>query len=263
MRALLAAAGLAAAALAVAGCGGSDKSTTPAIDVRGDEYAYVLPDRIEGGVVAMRFTNTGKELHEYALGRLADPGAAAELRDAIAKNDRDRFMELVDDVGGVPALSPGEEVSITRELDPGTYVLLCFVPAPDGMPHVAKGMLRTFEVEGRSEAGLPQADAVIVAQDKSFEIPKLEAGEQTIELRNEAASPREFYLLAPKGGASIADVERWGEGGFKGKPVATFFGAMQSIPPKTSVYLGIDLEAGARYVLFDEDLREAEFTVAG
>lgn len=261
MRASFAAAGLAAAALAVAGCGGSDESAAPVIEVRGDEYSYVLPDRIQGGVVTMRFTNTGKELHEYALGKLADPAAAGELREAIAKQDRDRFMELVDDVGGVPALSPGKEVSITRELDPGTYILLCFVPSPDGMPHVAKGMLRTFDVEGRSDARLPDADAVIAARDKSFEIPKLEAGEQTIELRNDAASPREFYLLAPKDGATIADVERWGEGGFKGEPVATFFGAMQSIPPKTSVYLGIDLKADTRYVLFDEELREAEFRV--
>lgn len=251
----------AALALVAAGCGGSEDAAPPVIDVQGDEYSYVLPQRIEGGAVTMRFTNTGEELHEYALGKLKRAGDVAELREAIAKQDRDRFVELVDDVGGVPTLSPGEEVSITRKLDAGTYVLLCFVPSPDGMPHVVKGMLRTFDVRGESGAELPEADAVIVARERRFEIPELSAGAQTIELRNAAAQPREFYLLAPEAGKSLADVERWGEGGFKGKPVATFYGAMQAIPAKSSVYLGIELEAGKRYVLFDEELREAEFTV--
>lgn len=56
-------------------------------------------------------------------------------------------------------------------------------------------------------------------------------------------------------------MEQWGEGGFKGEPLATFLGAMQSIPSGTSVYLTVDLKAGERYVLFDEELSETEFTV--
>jgi len=87
---------------------------------------------------------------------------------------------------GVPTLSQGEEVTIARELEPGTYALLCFVPAPDGRPHIAHGMVRTFDVGEGVAAELPDADAVISATDDSFEIPELEAGEQTLELRNDA-----------------------------------------------------------------------------
>ena len=39
------------------------------VEVRGDEYAYVMPEHIEGGVVTLEFSNTGKELHEYSLDR--------------------------------------------------------------------------------------------------------------------------------------------------------------------------------------------------
>lgn len=248
-------------AVAVAGCGGSDEAAPPIVEVRGDEYAYVLPQSIEGGAVTMRFTNTGEELHEYALGKLTRPDAVDDLREAIAKQDSGRFGELVDDVGGVPTLSPGEEVSITRELEPGTYVLLCFVPSPDGTPHVAKGMLRTFDVKGDSGAELPEADAAIVARNDSFEIPELPAGEQTLELRNDSSEPREFYLYSPEPGVTLKQVEAWGEGGFKGEPLAVLLGAMQSIPPGASVYLTVDLEAGRRYVFFDEKLSETEFSV--
>ena len=36
---------------------------------------------------------------------------------------------------------------------------------------------------------------------------------------------------------------------------------MQSISPNTSVFLGVDLKAGTRYILFDEELKEKEFRV--
>lgn len=249
--------------LAAAGCGGSEDAAAPVVDVRGDEYAYVMPDRIDGGVVEMSFSNTGKELHEYALARLDDGKTAADVRAYLAdpKTAESGPPEWIEDIGGVPTLSQGEQVSITRELRPGTYVMLCFVPAPDGRPHIAHGMVRTFDVGERSDAKLPEPDAVITATDDAFEVPRLEAGRQTIELRNGSTRPREFYLLAPNPGKSLADVERWGEGGFKGAPVATFLGAMQSIPPKTSVFLGVDLKAGTRYLLFDEELKEKEFRV--
>ena len=121
--------------------------------------------------------------------------------------------------------------------------------------------MRTFDVGEPSDAKLPEPDAVITATDTAFEVPPLESGRQTIELRNGSTKPREFYLLAPRPGTSLAEVEKWGEGGFKGEPVATFLGAMQSIPAKTSVFLGVDLKAGTRYLLFDEDLKEQEFSV--
>jgi len=251
------------AIVALAGCGGSDETAPPVVEVRGDEYAYVMPEKIGGGVVTMRFTNTGEELHEYALARLDDGKTAADIEAFLAapKSLEGGPPEWIDDVGGVPTLSQDEEVSITRELEQGTYVMLCFVPAPDGRPHIAHGMVKTFEVDGAGATALPEPDAVVTATDESFEIPDLEAGTQTLELRKGAASPREFYLYSPNEDVTLAQVEEWGEGGFRGEPLATFLGAMQSIPPGSSVYLTVDLQAGKRYVFFDEELAEAEFSV--
>jgi len=251
------------AGLAFAGCGGADEAAPTVVDVRGDEYAFVMPDQIDGGVVAMRFTNTGEELHEYALARLDEGRTRADVDAFLADPGalEGGPPEWIEDVGGVPTLSQGEEVTIARELEPGTYALLCFVPAPDGRPHIAHGMVRTFEVGEGGAAELPDADAVIKATDDSFEIPELEAGEQTLELRNEAAVPREFYLYSPNPGVTLAEVEEWGEGGFEGEPLATFLGAMQSIPPGASVFLTVDLKAGERYVFFDEELAKTEFSV--
>ena len=40
------------------------------------------------------------------------------------------------------ALGPGQRAWITIEPgEPGEYVLVCFVPGRDGIPHVMKGMV--------------------------------------------------------------------------------------------------------------------------
>jgi hypothetical protein len=44
--------------------------------------------------------------------------------------------------GGPNPREIGDTSSSTVALEPGNYALLCFVPGPDGIPHVAKGMVR-------------------------------------------------------------------------------------------------------------------------
>ena len=36
---------------------------------------------------------------------------------------------------------------MTMNLEAGTYVLICFIPNPEGVPHIALGMAREFTVE--------------------------------------------------------------------------------------------------------------------
>jgi hypothetical protein len=58
---------LAPLVMLLAACGGGGNGGTETVRVEGTEYAYVTPASIEGGVVAMEFANTGKELHEFAM----------------------------------------------------------------------------------------------------------------------------------------------------------------------------------------------------
>ena len=246
------AAGLSAVvvALALAGCGGGGDEGAEPVDVQGDEYAFVMPDEAEGGVVRFNISNTGEELHEYALGRL-DEGKTLDDVKAALESGEDDPPEWFVDVGGVPLLSPGEELGLTRELEAGTYVFLCFIPTPQGVPHVELGMFKSFELSGDSGATLPDPDAVIVANDAGYDIPDISAGEQTIELRNADDREREFFLVALEPGTEIEDLDRFFEEGEKGLPPAQFHGAMQTIPAGTSVFIDIDLEEGVEYTLND------------
>jgi len=238
---------LASLALAVAGCGGSDEASPEPVTVDGADYAYVMPDTIEGGVVAMRFRNVGKELHEFAFGRIDGDHTIDELIEDLFANDGD--VPYSTDLGGPPLLSPGEEITITRKLEPGTYGLLCFVPNAEGKLHLRLGMKRQFQVVGETDATLPSPDAVITATAKGFDVPEIEAGTRTLELRNESGEDREWVLTAYEPGKTTKDVDAWFESGLKGDPPAVFHGAMQSIPTGTSVFMTLELVAGTTYTL--------------
>ena len=237
------AAGLSVVVVVVAlsqGCGGGE-GVQP-IEVEGNEYAFVMPDEAEGGVVRFNVSNTGKELHEYAIGRLDEGKTLDDVKEVLESGQEDPSEWFV--AGGVPLLSPGEELGLTRNLEPGRYVFLCFIPSPQGVPHVELGRLQSFELTGDSGGTLPEPDAVIVANDAGYEIPELSAGEQTIELRNANDRELEFLLVALKPGTAIEDFDRFFEAGAKGLPPAQFHGAMQTIPAGTSVYIDIDLKEG-------------------
>jgi uncharacterized cupredoxin-like copper-binding protein len=241
--------------LALAACGGDEgnggaTSNAGVIEVKGAEYAFVMPEQVEGGVVSLEISNVGKELHEYALGRLEQGKTLADVKKVLAQGEGEP-PSWFKDVAGVPLLSPGEEITITRELQPGTFVFLCFVPSPKGVPHYDLGMLKSFEVAGDSGRELPEADATITANKGGYDIPALDPGPQTVELRNADTKEREFFLVTLKPGKTLAYVDAWGEGGFKGPAPGTFLGAMQTIPPGTSVYLDIQLEEGVEYTLSD------------
>jgi uncharacterized cupredoxin-like copper-binding protein len=252
---------LAPLALWLAACGGNGGTET--VRVEGTEYAYVTPGSIDGGVVSMEFANVGEEPHEYAMGRLAPGKTLAEFRGELEEGGDEGPTSSVD-VGGVPLLSPGEEVTITRSLQSGTHVLVCFVPVSDGdgNTHYDEGMIGSFDVEGDSGNELPEADAAIVAHDDRYDVPELDSGTQTVELRNAASEPREFNLLRLNPGKTIADASGWFEGGMDGPAPLAFVGAMQSIPAGTSVFLTLDFESGQRYVVFEEENGfRAELTV--
>jgi hypothetical protein len=236
-----------------AGCGAGDGAAkTNAVSVKGADYAFLMPDRINGGVVTMKVSNVGRELHEYALGRLKQGTTLADLKKQLERSEEPSGVE---ELAGVPGLSPRTEIAITRKLREGNYVFVCFVPSPKGVPHYKLGMIKAFEVVGTSGAKLSNPDATVTARDKAMEVPNLQAGQQTLELKNGASRPREFELLSLKPGKTTEDVQAFME---QGRPdlnaaPATFLGAIQTIAPGESVLLEVSLKSGRRYVFQDAD----------
>ena len=256
---------LALVALVAAGFGAAARNTVPTpIPVVVNEHGYVMPGVIKGGVVAMRFRNTGKELHEFALARINKGHTFAQ---ALRASEQQKEPAWLHDVAGPGVMTPGAEITITRQLPPGLYFFVDAVPNTKGVSFKKLGGRKVFTITGDSGAQLPKADAVITAEKKRFVIPRLHAGVQTIELRNRAGAGRGFILATLNPGKTKADADRWVKSidttGKQPRTPApmTLLGAMQTIPSGTSVYLTVTLEAGRQYHLSDDESGvQAEFT---
>jgi hypothetical protein len=237
----------------------SPEATT--VDVAATEYSFDVPAEVAGGVVRMSFTNTGGFPHEFAFARIDEGKTEADVRAVIESGEEP--PEWAEDVAGVPALSPRQSIAITRTLEPGSYVFLCFFPDPEGTPHTALGMYELFTIAGDSGAALPEPDATITALDDGLQLPTLGSGEQTVEFENGGTKPHELALVVFEPGKGIKDVDRWIGSGYQGEPPVTFLGGMQTIPAGESVFLSMDFEPAVEYTALDFTTNSREtFTVS-
>jgi hypothetical protein len=239
-----------AALLLLGGCGGGDEAAAPAVSVRAGEYAFLMPDRVEGGVVAMRFTNIGREIHEFVLARLLNDKTVADVK-AFLATDGINSPPWMEQLGGVPLLSPRREIVLTQELDEGRYVFICTFPTRTGVPHHRLGMIKEFEIAGDSGRDLPKADATVTARDATMDVPALAAGRHVLKLENRASGRRGFDLVTFKA-RDRNKFGPWAAGGFRGRPPGVFLGAMHAVAPATTAYVDVTLDAGKTYVFLDD-----------
>ena len=148
-----------AAAAALGGCGGSDEPEENVVEIRGDEYAFVMPSSFDGGWTTLQLTNTGREPHEFALAKLEGDRTLADVQKMLAdpatqKNGPPAWVQIR---AGIPTLGRGETAALTQRLEPGRYALICFLDGPEGHPHFHDGMLKVVEVGADAGAEPPTA----------------------------------------------------------------------------------------------------------
>ena len=224
------------------------EGTENVVPVDMTEYEFGMPDSITGGVVTFEATNVGGLPHEMAFGKIEGD---RDLDDVMAALEGGEPPPWFSDVAGIPVLTPGVTASMTRELEEGRYVFLCFLPTPEGEPHAVEGMVKVFEVEGTSEAELPEPDLTFTATDEGFEVPEVTAGSHVVELSNEGEKTHEFALYSLEEGKTGEDIGEWFNSGFKTDPPAVFPGGIQAIEPGEPVFVEMTFESGRTYTLED------------
>lgn len=132
-------------------------------DVTAVDYAFNgLEDSYDAGPTSFDFSNGGKEVHEMIVVKKKD-GVSESFDDILAMEDEAAQQAKVDFMG-VAFGSPGEESYFVADLEPGSYIALCFIPegtTPEvmeqmesggqepenaGPPHFVKGMKQEFTV---------------------------------------------------------------------------------------------------------------------
>ncbi|MFN2524959.1 MAG: hypothetical protein ABR505_01650 [Actinomycetota bacterium] len=227
-------------AIATVACGGdntsgeagaagqNDRQAQPenTLTITERDYEFAVEGEIEAGTVSIAVTNEGAEFHEIAMARLLQGKTLEDVRSALESsngqgNVLDGVVEddaVIDDLGGVQL--PGTSYTITGSgIGSGDYVLLCFIPNPQGRPHFSLGMTNGFTVAEGDASDDIDTDVTYTATNDDLEGPDtLDAGQATIEVVNNSDVDREISLLKITEGKTLEDVGAWFESGRRGPP---------------------------------------------
>ncbi len=215
------------------------------------DYAFAAPDTIPAGLTTFKMQNQGREPHQAVL-----MGASGRTLDEIraAMTSQGPIPEWLSFPPGPGVVTGTDSSNATSRLEPGTYYIVCFIPSPDGVPHVMKGMVRRLVVvpaplTASAPAAEPQADVVATLSDYAFSLSTpLTAGTHTIRVENAGPQLHEIGIeqLAP--GKTIGDWQQWLAGGMKGTGPAKPIGGLTGPDKGKAGWFTITLTPG-RYLL--------------
>ncbi|GGR06409.1 hypothetical protein [Deinococcus ruber] len=184
---------------------GSALAAPTALPVSATGHGYDAPTRVQAGYVQLRFSNASKMPVDIGIFRLK-PGVTdaqfrtvgAQVATNAAKDATDRLNHMVDALGGVGDVQPGNSDSATLYLTPGRYVLASL--DADDTTHktaLSMGYFREINVRGPALKNAPAAaDYRIRMVDYRFELPQgVRAGTHTWRVLNSGQEPH-FALLA-------------------------------------------------------------------
>jgi len=213
------------------------------VRVTGEDFRFDAPDIVPAGLTEFRFLNKGPALHHLAILKLAGGKTVEDLRAALANPGPPPAW--VKELGGPNAPAPGLESNATLMLEPGNYVLICFVDI-GGPPHFAKGMLRPLRVvpaKGAS-AARPRADVTMKLVDYNYELSSpIRAGTRTIRVQNVGKQHHEVELVQLAPNATVADFMKWMEK-MEGPPPGKPLGGVAGMEPGMSEYFTTDFTPG-------------------
>lgn len=153
------------------------------IEVVSTGMNFEMVDEINSGWTTFRYSNKSNETHFFILEKLPDSiGIEKYQKEFLSPfkkaysyfiegdietgnkqfNDLPSWSAKMEISGGVALTSPKKTSETTLFLEPGTYIMECYVRMPNGMPHIFYGMLKEFTVSiednGKKE---PTADEEI------------------------------------------------------------------------------------------------------
>lgn len=119
----------------------------PDVVIRMTDYRFDVSGPLLSGRQVIRVENVGVESHEVSMMKLAAGKTIEDLKAWISRPTGALPTESGGiEGGGVTSLARGATAYFEIDLTPGEYVLLCFVTAPDGRPHIDHGMIQQVTV---------------------------------------------------------------------------------------------------------------------
>lgn len=256
------------------------------VDVVAEDYGLEAPDEILSGWTTFRLHNEGEETHFLLLTRLPEGKTYDDYVAGLSEPINDVWYRMRDEglskaaafeelgamipewywteaevFGGPGMIVPGGISQATVELEPGTYVLECFLKTAEGEFHWSEGMLRPIEVlEERSPATPPEADLhLALTADGITSEGVARPGTNTVRLtfadQPEAGFGNDVHVVRLEEGMSPESLVAWMDAfnleGLQNPAPAPFVGGSHERTEGNTVYFSVDLVPG-RYAWFSE-----------
>lgn len=230
----------------------ASKSAMKEVTFEAVGMGFVGPDSIPAGLTLIHMVNKGTDLHHVQLLRLTDGKTAEDFAAAVKAAPFDPIGPAappawVKFVGGPNGVIPGESSTAIMNLEPGNYVLICFIPDSKGVSHIASGMVKALKVTGITDSKAPEPVAAvnITAMDFSFAIDKpITAGTQTIRFTNAGTQPHEVLVVQLPPDKTIKDFAAAFEPGHSGPPPGKPIGGMTGIDKGGHAFFTAKFEPG-------------------
>jgi len=253
------------------------------VEITTEDFSFLAPPEIPSGWITLRMTNDGEEPHFLLLRRLPDGRTFAEYTEEISRpfdvlyakyraGEMDR-TEMLEELGGAlpawfasaPAMggvgltAPGRTAQTTVLLEPGDYVMECYVVSPAGKFHGSLGMLRPLIVTSDpSGASAPEADVEIELSNYELAVEgELTRGEHTVRVyvqdQAEGLLGHDVHLAKLDEDTRIEDVVKWMDwvDALQSPAPVEFLGGADEVPPGHTTYFTVNLEPG-RYAWISE-----------
>lgn len=253
------------------------------VEIRAVGKTFEGPSEIPSGWTTFKFVNASSMIH-FAMIDVPPEGVTLQLfsdtvvqyfqeaMDAMNAGDEEavnaafaKFPEWIGELGrngGPGFLSPGRVGQATIYLEPGYYVLECYIKS-DGVFHTTSpgegqlGMLLGLTVtEANNNAPEPGANATLAVRNSGFELVSgaLKAGENTIrvDFAEQQALPsfvgNDVHLMRVESGESITEADGWLDwrtsNGLEDPSPVTFLGGINDMPAGSHGYFTVELEPG-------------------
>lgn len=213
------------------------------VTITARDYAFEMPDTLLAGRTELRLANQGAMMHHAWLVRMDREHTPEEFFAVIRRTGQ--APDWAQQIGGPNTPRPGGVSAAVVDLQPGTYLALCGMPAANGQTHLRLGMLKTFTVipaptvlparfarAAASASAVGPADVTLTLTDAGFQLSKpLDAGRHVLRVRNQGAMVHEVIVARLRPGVTPERALAW-------------LGTMQGAAPFTPLGGVVGLDRG-------------------
>ncbi len=217
---------------------------SPTVTVTATDFSFDAPAQIPAGMTTMTMVNHGQEMHQVQLIRLADGKTVNDLVATFKQPGPSPAWAV--SAGGPNVAAPGASSQATFMLAPGNYVMVCVIPSPDHIPHIAKGMMRPLTVTAAENVAntAPQSDVTVTMTEYAFNLSApLTAGTHTLRVDNQGKQDHELVLVRLAPGKSLNDLIAWADKQVGPLP-AYPLGGLTDLPNGSDGFFTVNLTPG-------------------